>query len=131
MQNKKSVETMCISQIFIIKKKSHHMNKYHNWPDNCAKFSPQNSMPLFQTNIFLSILNMRPTWIHHWNLVISATQRYMYLKIFQNTNVYPFVLHGLKLKKLYQYGKKTYRWIHMKGNDAIKLEKDAGNTLLK
>ena len=42
------------------------MNKYHNWLDTCVKFSPQNSMLLCQTNIFLSILNMRPTWIYHW-----------------------------------------------------------------
>ena len=73
------------------------MNKYHNWPDTLAKFPTQNGIPLFQTNIlYLSIY-----WI--WDLpeyfigklVISATQRYMELEIFQNTNVNPFVLHGL------------------------------------
>ena len=36
------------------------MNKYHNWPDTRATFSPKNSILLFQTNKFLSMLNMKP-----------------------------------------------------------------------
>ena len=42
------------------------MNKYHNWPDTRVKFYLKNSILLFQTNIFLSILNRKSTWIHHW-----------------------------------------------------------------
>ena len=58
------------------------MNKYHNWPDTWENFPPQNGVWLFQTNIFLSILNMRYTQIHHWKVcemsytVMCATQKF-------------------------------------------------------
>ena len=58
---KKIVETIQINQILILLKNWHRMNKYHNWPDTRINVSPKNTIPLFLTNIFLSILNMRPT----------------------------------------------------------------------
>ena len=60
------------------------MNKYHNWPDTCAKFSPKNSILLLQTHIFLSILNMKnlPEYIIE-TLILSATQRICVTQNFQ------------------------------------------------
>ena len=62
MTSRTSYLHFSIIQIFIVKK-LHCMNKYHNWPDTREIFSPQNGVWLFQTKIFLSILNMRPTQI--------------------------------------------------------------------